>query len=508
VTRTVAQQECLEAVPSDVLAKVVRLGRRLAEAGVRYCHWKSTQRLGTALRGGTDLDLLVWRADVMRFESVLHELGFRATTGPAWDAHPWLRHFYALDEGTGSIVHLHVSSRLITGGGLVKNYRFPLESLLLDTLPGAGVMPVPRRDVELLVFVLRKAVEQGSLAEWSMLLREGRRVQDELGWLLQGTTEGEACGLLARWLPPVSASRFQAALRALLAGGPSSRGFYLAARRLRSDLRPYRLRGRVVVSLLAAARVTRLAARRALHRWSTQVPASGGCLFAFVGSDGAGKSTVIASSAAWLERELDVRVVHTGTPPSTALSVVPKAFLPLLRRLFPQDRMLYLARENFTRIGVPKPPSVIALIRSVLIAHDQRALLRRALRHASRGAIVLCDRYPSVRRGGMDGARADAAAIPAGQWLKRALARREHLIYASMPRPDHVFFLEVPLELALRRNAERTRAQGQDDETSVRERYQLVLHWDIPDVPVTRLDTTRGLEHTVQTVRAIIWGAL
>src|SRR2546430_15261309 len=52
----------------------------LDRAGVRYCHWKSNRNLASALRGETDLDLLVHRGDAARFRSIVERAGFRPTT--------------------------------------------------------------------------------------------------------------------------------------------------------------------------------------------------------------------------------------------------------------------------------------------------------------------------------------------------------------------------------------------------------------------------------------------
>ena len=49
-------------------------------AGVRYCHWKSNRNLASALRGDTDLDLLVYRGDAARFRSIVERAGSKAAS--------------------------------------------------------------------------------------------------------------------------------------------------------------------------------------------------------------------------------------------------------------------------------------------------------------------------------------------------------------------------------------------------------------------------------------------
>ncbi len=52
-----------------------RLCGALADAGVRYCHWKSTSSIDRSMTGESDLDLLVSSRDARRFDELLLGLG-------------------------------------------------------------------------------------------------------------------------------------------------------------------------------------------------------------------------------------------------------------------------------------------------------------------------------------------------------------------------------------------------------------------------------------------------
>src|SRR5437899_7254201 len=80
-----------------VLPALHALFESLLRAGVRYCHWKSNWRLSETLRGETDLDLLVHRADVSRFLSVVGLLGYKPGRDRSGTS-PSVRHFYGLDD--------------------------------------------------------------------------------------------------------------------------------------------------------------------------------------------------------------------------------------------------------------------------------------------------------------------------------------------------------------------------------------------------------------------------
>ncbi|MCK4440925.1 MAG: hypothetical protein KAU90_02900, partial [Sulfurovaceae bacterium] len=53
---------------------------KLNKENIRYCHWKSNLLLDDALDGYDDLDLLVSRDDIYKFESLINQLGFKEAT--------------------------------------------------------------------------------------------------------------------------------------------------------------------------------------------------------------------------------------------------------------------------------------------------------------------------------------------------------------------------------------------------------------------------------------------
>src|SRR5207247_1693003 len=100
----------------------------LDRAGVRYCHWKSNHNLASALRGETDLDLLVHRGDAARFRSIVEHAGFRPTTTSGC---PSIANYYDFDAESGKLVDLHVYYRVVAGPPH-KNHNLPPERPALE----------------------------------------------------------------------------------------------------------------------------------------------------------------------------------------------------------------------------------------------------------------------------------------------------------------------------------------------------------------------------------------
>src|SRR5213083_246815 len=140
----------------QVLPVLRALFESLGRAGVRYCHWKSNWRLPEALRGETDLDLLVHRADTSRFLAVVGALGLKPGGG---EDHPSVCHCYGCDDESGRLFDLHVYYRVVTGG-TIKGYHLPVEDMLLGgARPTEDGVYVPMRAAELVLFVIRKSLD-------------------------------------------------------------------------------------------------------------------------------------------------------------------------------------------------------------------------------------------------------------------------------------------------------------------------------------------------------------
>src|SRR2546425_1979870 len=350
----------------------------LDRAGVRYCHWKSNRNLACALRGETDLDLLVHRGDAPRFRSIVELAGFRPTTSSGY---PSIANYYGLDEESGKLVDLHVYYRAITGA-TIKNYHLPVERMLLE---GAwrtedGVY-LPARSAELMLFVIRKTLDYAVLSE-ALRRRQWRANAEELEWLSEGVGEEQVAALLREHLPTVDFALFQR-LRDAMRSDTSTVRRFLLGRALASRLRPH-LRHRAPLATVLRTRHLCTTLWRAVPRQRrAETLLSGGAVMGVVGSDASGKSTLVREVSRWLGEFLSVATVHGGKPPPTAVTLAPRALLPLLRRLMPRDRLspLEAAAEEGSTTGLETVRRgrlfMLYALRAVMVGYERKRLLVR-----------------------------------------------------------------------------------------------------------------------------------
>lgn len=477
------------------LPLVADLLRALDDAGVSYCHWKSNEAIGRTLSAENDLDLLIARRDITRFNTAAHGLGFRVAR-PSPDRHvPGMVDYFGRDEGSGRMVHVQAHFQLVLGDDATKNFRLPVEEAYLGSRFFDGPVAVPSRAFELLIFILRMVVKHCS---WdAQLARQGRLTlseRRELEFLIQRSHNGEIEALRAEHVPFVSAALL-ARCRAALDDDADRATRAVTAHHLLRALDPFGRRPpRTDLSLRVWRRLRRRrqvgspASRRALD--------GGGLLVGVLGGDGSGKSSAVSAAEATFSRWFPTYSLHLGKPPRSMLT---RATLRSMRRF----RVAPGSRgsppwTDWDAIGFPRHGFVLL---HTLIARDRYRTYSRARRAAARGALVISDRFPIEGIGLMDSSR--IAGLPGVERrpLARWLADREHAYHRAIEPPDLLIVLRVDPDLAAARRPE------QDGEFVRRRAAEVWAHaWTHPSAVV--VDASQPHEAVLDEVRTAIWNAL
>ncbi len=481
-------------------AFIIELFRKIEAAGISYCHFKSNNNLQPALCGVDDLDLLVAQGDTDRFMQLISGNGFRIAMDRDLTPTPFVYHFYGMDPETGLIVHLHVYFRLITGGSILKNHWIRVEDMFLHEARPDGVADVfiPPAEADLILFVIRKFIEQPSLIEHFLYLRDWTNIKAELNWLMERADRKTMRQLVAKWLPELPVALFDECLDLMLTEGT-------IAARVKLGLKMRQCFTQTVIGGLRASLdrsrmffVAHLRGKLSLTR-KDRFLFPGGMLIAFVGSEASGKSTLSREIAAWLGARFDVSHIHMGKPRhnwrTRPFWLAIKTYLALKRILKPARPTPEGVQggSGNEAIAANLPHPLICWLDSI----DRRQWLKRHLHRMLQGSIVITDRYPAVKLGGLDGARIEPSSA-----LTRLLARLEQKNYSGMPRPDIVMKAMAPLEVTLERNSQRAEPEP---ESFVRQRYEQARAIDFAYSRTFEMDTTCTLEETVLTAKRIIW---
>ena len=303
------------------LSLVSVLFKRLNEADITYCHWKSNEHLGAAVAGLTDLDVLVDRRHGLALQHILSACGFKRFAAPSLRAYPAVEDYIGLDQDTGRLAHLHLHYELTLGERHLKGYRLPWETRILKTRrldPEYGVY-VTEPTIELLLLLVRAALKERARDRLYRIFSSrpsGKAdFEREFNWLRGQIDETVVRETAVSLIGP----QVDQPLLGLLAAPPAGNDLATFSAALCPMLRWTRTYGRLEAPLRAWMRELHGYAdainRRYLHRPTPlrRVSPRGGIVVALVGSDGSGKSTLTRTLQSWLGWKLDVMPIYFGS---------------------------------------------------------------------------------------------------------------------------------------------------------------------------------------------------
>jgi thymidylate kinase len=508
------QSVCESPEPLQAVATLFQL---LNQEGVRYCQWKSTHGLARALAGHTDFDLLVDRSHSRRFKEILYQCDFKPFVSHPSRQFPAIEDYLGFDEASGRLIHLHIHYRVVLGEEHVKNYYLPLETDLLNQTRYQWDIKVPAPELEVMVLAQRALLKYRDRDALRDILGFGRTgglpqpVLGEFDYLLAQTSIDRVARALERqacWISPGVILEFLATIReAPRAGWRLLR----LRRRVRRALAPYqrhsRLRAGVAnfwIELTKQWPFDRVLRRLMPGRDKHKTPVAGGLMVAFIGADGAGKSTIIKHIVKWLSWRLVVRTYYMGSSQPSIRTRVWKGAADLAQIAHAGCRRVFGERNAVTRL-VEAPRRLFENLRCLGDAHDRHRRYRAARRRAAQGSIVIFDRYPleAVRifNRSIDGPRIAARNNGHMGWLAQRLAAAEERIYRDIPPPEHVFVLHVSPDVSQARKPEHKRELIEAKSLAIKQISG--AEFDLTDI-----NADRPLEDILIQIKSTLWRLL
>jgi thymidylate kinase len=472
-----------------------QLIERLNKEDIDCCHWKSNLLLNEALKGYDDLDLLVGRKDIARFEMLIFTLGFKEASNKNI-AFSSIKHFYGFDVESGNILHLHVYYQLKTGPSWTKSMRFDFEEYFLaNLLTHKSAMKVPEKHIEFVLFIIRIMMKYSKINEYILVEKENKRTLKEIAYLLDGMDQSKLGLFLKIYFPEVSEEQFFGYVK-LIEEGTFFKRFF-AANILKNKLARYRNQSLIKESFENIKQFFYRVWNKLFLKQKKKFH-SAGTMIVVAGLDATGKTTITTELKKWLGKNFTISSVHFGKPPSAILTFPINMAIKLMRKRSSNSTLRSSVKNE------QSAKSVLYIIRQVTLAYDRYMLIKKQWEKTSNGEIVLCDRYKSEDFGVMDSRRLNPDSYTG---FKKKLAQIENQLYRRMPEPDILFYLNVPVEVAVKRNEERIK-EGKESEEFIRIRHEENKDLVYNAKMNYRIDTDREYIDVIQDMKSKIWNIL
>ncbi len=450
-----------------------KLFEALNKDAVKWCSWKSNQHLQAGLDAETDLDLLFMPQDRYRVTQIMRSCGFILFKPAKHRSYPGVADYISFETSTGRVLHIHAHFLLTLGEKNAKSFIFPWNEHILnrrELQPGIEGVYVSNPADELVFLLVREAVKirlRDKLVNQEPSQPYGskgfRSEYDELKEKVDLAHFGDA-----------AAGMFEGDIRTLLLSAytkPDAENMG----RLKKAADEYGYKNGWKRSSPAQTTLTmfkneglnyfcrifeKLGWQQYLIPRRRLLPRQG-IVVAFLGADGAGKSTVTKTIQADWQHKLDIPLIYMGIGEGQGHIAVSLAKLALsCGRLTKEFMKKNPESKETSEQGaavddkVKYRPNPLLAIAGAL---TKKSLIRKVKRLRNKGYNVICDRWPQSQDAGINDGPLLHAALNDTNPLVRFISRWEKRQYEEMNRilkPDLCLKLIASLDIALERKPE------------------------------------------------------
>lgn len=492
-----------------MLESIEQMLKAFDENKIIYCHWKSNEHLQDALDGETDLDMLFLPEQRTLIAHVLSGLNIKCFRDVPLMQYNAIEDYIGLDVATAKIWHLHTHYRMTFGEKHLKGYTANWQKTILNRrrLDELGIYCSSFEDEQFLLLVriamkLRKRDVGKSL---------GTDDKVELAWLNDKTDKEKTIEIAKEFVGQKCADEIQKLVNVC----PKKKGQFRTLYRYgKKALKPFTCYSSMGSTFTRTKRelfwlIGGIKRRLgwSINQPSRRVSPNGGAVVAFLGCDGAGKSTTLAFVKSEFKKKLDVKTEYLGSGNGSS-SLLRKPMKFVARKVGGKgvghsvDKELDARNETKKKVSLKsKLYSFAKLIWAVTLAKEKKSKLRKITKARNSGMLVLIDRYPQTEIAGYS----DGPLL--GRYINKKgifgiAARYERKIYDSAytNAPDLFIKLMVPTEVAISRKPEMTAEEIDNKKAAVRTMYA--------DCNCVEIDTSRDKSITFGEVMDAIWKVL
>jgi thymidylate kinase len=260
----------------------------------------------------------------------------------------------------------------------------------------------------------------------------------------------------------------------------SLQDYFRCSKKLKEQLKPYSYHSKIVGFYKSFYRINQLRINKLFKQKikSKKIPENGGRIFAFIGGDGAGKSTNIEKLSSILSKHFYTETIHIGRPKKHIVGAQVRNAGKVLQKL------------NFTSIG--------QAINYLGVAVERSGAFKKALKIRAKGGVVILDRLPTEGITRMDCPRIHTIENNKYSWL----AGLEKKIYAGISGVDEIIVLKLDPKIAIQRRPE-------DDADELLVRSGQIWDKDFSKtINATVIDTNNSFDFVEERILNVVWESI
>lgn len=493
---------------------------RLNEDNLLYCHWKSNQHVEDAFSGIDDIDLLISQSDILKLNIILNELGYKRFRLPDKRSYIGIEDYLGYDNEKGIFVHLHLHYQLTLGEKFLKGYQIPFANNILENriYDHENMIFISSYEDEMWLLLLRSALKIRNRDSIKQVMKKdifGQSTLNEYLWLKNKIDANAFKNITINLL----GQRISEEMLIVIQDGMNFNNIKVLRKLIRNKLFPFKS------SSYTGAYISRWS--RELFRVRQEVnnkilkmpksyrrtPVAGGKIVAFLGPDGAGKSTVLKEIEKNLNSVMDVQNIYLGSGDgSSSLLRWPLKFLyksSLKKGILNRKSKRFDKDGNSYRIGEDKKGSQIRRIAEIpwtfTLSKERIKNIRKISRFRSKGYVVITDRYPQMQFPGIsDGPRFYLNQSKEKNRINNSLGKieKESFDLGSLVAPDMIVILKVSSDVAYNRKPEEIELETHEN------LMKTILSLEFKNSKRIIIDADQPLTKVILDATAAIWRGL
>jgi hypothetical protein len=450
--------------------------------------------LEAGLNGATDLDVLLSKKNKDTGEKILSQLKFLKCKSQYGSHYPNVDDWIGFDKETGNLIHVHLHYELITGHKGIKEYSLPWTDLVLKTRALNEEYEVYTADPSLEIVTLYTRIAlKVSIRDFAKKILGHYKLDGnskrEIYWLKQRCDWEK----VEKYIETYYGNYTKQVIEIMKSDEFDTPSIFKLRRIAEKNFRHVNRVGDLhriyeFYYIYIYPFVKFLKNKTNGYVISRKTPLNGnGLTIAFLGQDGAGKTTVTQDLLKWWRWKLDVRYTYLGSG-DNYFSWRKKLLRILPNNIFFKIPRVWLGFTKYTEL-----------------ASNVLKYIKTGEEYANKGGLQIFDRFPQVEYEGIsDGPKLrklymNKLSNYLSLFISHYINKEERMLAeAAAHHPNVVFKLILPPKESIRR-------KPQENLEVVTRKHEIIKSLKFEGSDVYTIDATMPYNEEIVMIKNIIW---